>query len=61
MKIIYGLFALVFFGGIILAGCMHPIVKVEKTCFAGKKTGERLCRCRDLETGRFEPCIEVAR
>ena len=46
---------LLFLIALVLAGCLHPVKRVEKQCFNPRK-GEPLCRCRDVETGRFIPC-----
>lgn len=38
-----------------VAGCMAPILKIEKRCVTGKFGGVR-CECRDRDSGQFVVC-----
>lgn len=51
----HGLLALILIAGLMLAGCLSPIYKVEKRCVTGR-FGSVRCECRDQENGQFVTC-----
>lgn len=48
--------AVIFLAVHLLAGCLHPIKRIDRRCVNSGAYGRQLCECRDLETGRFIRC-----
>lgn len=55
MKLYLAVLFLVGLAVLTMAGCLSPVLKIEKRCQTGR-LGSTKCECRDMETGQFIVC-----